>query len=267
MKADITEINTYAKQWIKEAGERIRASFPKTLDIQTKTNANDLVTNIDRETEQFFIEKIKGTYPDHRILGEEGYGDKLDELEGVVWIIDPIDGTINFIHQQRNFAISIGIYVDGVGEIGFIYDVVHDELYHAVKGKGVHMNEEKLPKLKNRKVSEAIIALNATWITENRRLKPELLAPLVRAARGTRSYGSAAMELVYVATGRLDAYITPRLAPWDIAAGILMVKELGGVATNLRGGPLNMLEENSVFVASSGLHAEIMKAYLKSGEW
>jgi len=264
---NLHEIDTYAKQWIKEAGERIRESFPKTLNIAAKSNPNDLVTNIDQETEQYFIEKIKGTYPDHKILGEEGYGDRLEKLEGVVWIIDPIDGTMNFIHQQRNFAISIGIYEEGIGKIGIIYDVVHDELYHVLKGHGVFLNDIQLSNLKETSVHESIIALNATWVTENRRLPSDLLAPLVKEARGTRSYGSAALEMVYLASGRIDAYITPRLAPWDFAAGIIMIEELGGVATNLRGGKLDLLNQSSLFVAKPGLHGEILKKYLKNGQW
>jgi len=267
MMAIIHEIDTYAKQWIKEAGERIRASFPNTLNIKTKSNRNDLVTNIDQETEQYFIGKIKETFPDHKILGEEGYGDEINQLSGIVWIIDPIDGTMNFIHQQRNFAISIGIYEDGVGKIGLIYDVVHDELYHVIKGQGVFLNSLALQPLGTRTVSESIIGLNATWVTENRRLPPELLSPLVKEARGTRSYGSAALEMVYVASGRIDAYLTPRLAPWDFAAGIIMVEELGGVATDLRGKPLDLLNQCSVIVARPGLHEEIMQSYLKSGKW
>jgi myo-inositol-1(or 4)-monophosphatase len=267
MMANMHEIDTYAKQWIKEAGERIRTSFPNTLNIQTKSNPNDLVTNIDQETEQYFIGKIKATYPEHKILGEEGYGDKLTQLSGVVWIIDPIDGTMNFIHQQRNFAISIGIYEDGIGKIGLIYDVVLDELYHVMKGQGVFVNGEELQPLESRTVSESIIALNATWVTENRRLPPELLSPLVKEARGTRSYGSAALEMVYLASGRIDAYISPRLAPWDFAAGIIMVEELGGVATDLRGETLDLLNQSSVFVARRGVHSEILHKYLKDGRW
>jgi len=103
-------IDEQAKKWIKEAGDRIRASFSKTLNITTKSNPNDLVTNIDQETEKFFIEKIRTEFPGHHILGEEGFGDQIDSLDGITWIIDPIDGTMNFVHQQRNFALSIGIF-------------------------------------------------------------------------------------------------------------------------------------------------------------
>jgi myo-inositol-1(or 4)-monophosphatase len=267
MEDHLLEIDTYAKQWIREAGKNIRATFPKTLNVTTKSNPNDLVTDIDKETEQYFIEKIRNTFPDHQIMGEEGYGDEVKSLSGVVWILDPIDGTMNFVHQQRNFAISIGIYKDGEGIIGLIYDVVHDELYHCIKGNGVFLNEQSLPKLEESKVKEAIIALNATWVTPNRRINHELLIPLVKDVRGTRSYGSAAMEMVYVTSGRIDAYITPRLAPWDIAAGIIMIKELGGVATNLRGEELDMLKENSLFVSKPGLHGDILKNYLRDGKW
>lgn len=257
-----SDIDNHAKKWTREAGERIRNSFSKELLIHTKTSPNDLVTNIDRETEQFFIQKIRETYPDHQILGEEGQGDKLEKLDGTVWIIDPIDGTTNFIHQQRNFAISLAVYEDGIGKIGMIYDVVHDELYHAMEGQGAYLNDTKLPQLEAVAVEQAIIALNATWITENKRIDPSILAPLVKRVRGTRSYGSAALEMAYVATGRIDAYLTLRLSPWDFAAGLVIVHELGGKVTTLHGEELNLLGQNSVFVSKPGLHEEISQEYL-----
>ncbi|MTH52576.1 inositol monophosphatase [Bacillus mangrovi] len=257
------EIDQYAKSWVREAGERIRASFATSLSIQTKSNPNDLVTNMDKETEQFFISKIKEMYPEHRILGEEGFGHDVKDTEGIIWIIDPIDGTMNFVHQQRNFAISIGIYENGTGMVGLIYDVVHDELYHAKKGEGAYMDETPLQKLDRREVSESIIGINATWVTENRRIDPAVLAPLVRSARGTRSYGSAALEFAYVASGRLDCYITMRLAPWDFAAGLILLEEVGGKATTMDGEPINTIGKNSILAARDGLHQEILETYLK----
>ena len=102
---------------------------------------------------------------------------------------------MNFVHQKRHFAISIGIFEDGKGKIGLIYDVMQDELYHAFSGKGAYLNNTPLAPLKA-SIEEAIIAINATWVTENRRIDPSILAPLVKRVRGTRSYGSAALELV-----------------------------------------------------------------------
>jgi myo-inositol-1(or 4)-monophosphatase len=256
------KINTYAKQWTMEAGVKIRSSFLTTLNISSKSNANDLVTNIDRDIEKFFIEKIRKTFPNHRILGEEGFGDELEHSEGVVWLIDPIDGTLNFIHQQRNFAISVGIYENGIGVIGIIYDVVHNEMYCAVKGKGAFINDQPIPVLQETTVKKAIIGINASWVIENKRIDFRKIVPLIQDARGTRSYGSAALELVYVATGRIDAYISMRLAPWDFAAGIIIVEELGGVTSNILGEKLNLLEKSSVFVAKPGLHQEILDQYL-----
>jgi myo-inositol-1(or 4)-monophosphatase len=256
-----------ALAWVQEAGERIRESFDKTLNIQTKSDANDLVTNMDKEIEQYFISKIRAAYPDHKIMGEEGFGDELKSLNGTVWLIDPIDGTMNFIHQQRNFAISLGVYENGVGKIGLIYDVVHDELYHAVKGKGAYLNDKQLPALKETSIHEAILALNATWVMENHRIDHNLMIPLVKDARGTRSYGTAALEMVFVATGRVDAYMSMRLSPWDFAAGSVIVEELGGIVTNLRGERLDFLSKDSLFAAKPGLHQSILNDYLKEGKW
>ncbi|WP_077617679.1 inositol monophosphatase family protein [Bacillus sinesaloumensis] len=257
------EIENYAKHWIKEAGERIRDSFKMELVIETKSNPDDLVTNMDKETEQYFIEKIHETFPTHKILGEEGFGDKIQSLSGITWIIDPIDGTMNFIHQQRNFAISVAVYEDGVGQIGLIYDVIHDELYHARKGKGAYFNSTKIKPLEDVPLEKAIVAINATWVTENKRIDPKILIPIVNAVRGTRSYGSAALEMAYLVTGRIDVYITMRLSPWDFAAGVVLLNEVGGVITTLDGKPLNLLTENSVFVARPNLHQEIFSNFLK----
>lgn len=264
---DWHNIDLNAKQWVMEAGEKIRNSFHQTLNIQTKSNPNDLVTNIDKEIEQFFINKIKNTFPTHKILGEEGLGDEIGNLEGIVWIIDPIDGTMNFIHQQRNFAISLGVYENGTGKIGIIYDVAHNELYHAIKGQGAFMNDSRIPTLTKTTVKESIIALNATWVIENRRIDHNLMIPLVKDARGTRSYGTAALEMVFVATGRVDAYISMRLSPWDYAAGAVIIEELGGVVTNLRGNKLDFITQDSLLVANPGLHQIILNDYLKEGNW
>ncbi|SFA51513.1 myo-inositol-1(or 4)-monophosphatase [Anoxybacillus pushchinoensis] len=252
------EIDQHMQHWIREAGERIRDAFQTKLNIETKSSPSDLVTNVDREIEQFFIERIRKTYPTHHVLGEEGFGDQLEALDGTVWIIDPIDGTMNFVHQQRHFAISVGVFHDGVGMLGYIYDVAFDELYYAQKGKGAFVNGTPLPPLEKTTLDRSVISLNATWVTENRRIDPNVLAPLVKKARGTRSYGSAALEMAYIAAGKLDAYITLRLSPWDIAGGMVIVQEVGGVVTNLYGEPLNMIEKSSVFVSKPGLHEEVL---------
>src|SRR5699024_8231038 len=104
-------------------------------------------TKMDKNIEKFFVKNIKQEFPNHLLFSEEGYGDEISSLDGIVWIIDPIDGTMNFVHQKRNFAISIGIYQDGIGQIGFIYDVMADDLYSAKRGMGAYKNDRKLEML------------------------------------------------------------------------------------------------------------------------
>lgn len=252
-----------AEKWIFEAGELLKQSFTEKRTITYKSNFSDLVTDMDKKVEKFFIGKINETFPEHKILGEEGFGDEVTNADGVVWIVDPIDGTTNFVNQQFNFAISVGIYENGEGKIGFIYDVVRGELFHCMKGKGAYLNEKKLPALENTSLNEAVIGINATWVRPNTRIDHHRIIPIVKNARGTRSYGSAALELAYVACGRLDAYITMRLSPWDFAAGIILIDEVGGIVTTASGDEINVLDKNSIFAAKPGLHESILKEILR----
>jgi len=259
---DWKQVDRNAQDWIREAGERIRRALSQDFDIFTKSNKNDLVTNIDRETERFFVNKIRQTYPGHQIVGEEGFGDDPAELGGVIWVVDPIDGTMNFVHQKRNFAISVAVFENGAGRLAYIYDVVRDELYHAVKGEGAHFNHRPLPKLTERPVEEAILGINPTWLVKDSPDVKECIIPMVKKMRGTRSIGSAAIEIGYVAAGWLDAYISLKLSPWDFAAGMIIVEELGGKATKLTGEPLSILEKSSVFLAKPGLHEKLLETFL-----
>ncbi|MCJ8006127.1 inositol monophosphatase family protein [Lederbergia wuyishanensis] len=256
-----SSVDKAAKEWLKEAGKSIVASFETALQIDTKADANDLVTNIDKEVEQYFTSQIRKTFPSHNILGEEGFGDEVQSTDGVIWIIDPIDGTMNFVHQQRNFFISIGIFENGKGKLGYLYDVVHNELYYAISGEGAYWGDLKLPMLEKVEVSEAVIGLNAMLLTSNDVKNP--LISIVKDVRGTRSYGSAALEFAYVATGRLDAYISKTLSPWDFAGGKIIVEEIGGVVTDFKGEPLNLLKKGSVIVAKPGLHEKLINEYFQ----
>ncbi len=235
-----------AKSWILEAGAFIRQKINDPLIIDTKADANDLVTTIDRETEKLLATNIKKTYPNHFILSEEGFGDNISTLEGVVWIIDPIDGTINFVNQKRNFAISIGIFIDGIGEMGLVYDVMAGNIYTAKRGEGTYKNDEKLSPLKeDLQLGESLLGLNHKWLCENPVVDEKEIQQLVKRVRGTRAYGSAALKLAFLAEGIIDSYITMNLAPWDIAGGMILVSEVGGVTKNIDGKSVNMLGTDS----------------------
>ncbi|TDM05146.1 inositol monophosphatase family protein [Macrococcus lamae] len=253
-------IYEFARRIILEAGQNIKDKLKLELTIETKSNPNDLVTNMDKETEQFLADKINQTYPDHRIIGEEGHGSDIDTLEGVIWIIDPIDGTLNFVHQQQNFAISIGIFKDGEKYAGFVYDVMNNNLYHAIAGKGAYLNDRQLATLQSTELKRSIISMNPNWLTKD--WTKDVYSPIVKDARSARSYGSAALDFVFVATGIIDSYITLRLHPWDFAGGMIIAEETGAIVSNQLGEKLHPLKSNSILVANPELHHEILNVYL-----
>ncbi|MDD9147191.1 MULTISPECIES: inositol monophosphatase family protein [unclassified Sporolactobacillus] len=248
-----------ATEWIKEAGERLKQSFSAPLEVSCKSAHNDLVTNMDKEIEKFLVGKIKDYYPDHKIVSEEGFGDAPGSTDGVVWFLDPIDGTINFVMQRRFFAISIGVYENGAGKAALIYDVMAGELFHCLAGNGAFRNETRLAPLKKVAVEDALIDLSATWIKPNRRIDQDILTDIVRRCSGTRAYGAASIELAYVAAGLIDAYFTMRLSPWDFAAGLILIDEVGGTATRADGTAIDLLSVTSILTAGPELHGAIAR--------
>ena len=167
---------------------------------------------------------------------------------------------MNFVQQKRNFAISIGIFHQGIGEIGFVYDVMSDILYSAKRNEGAYKNDEMLPPLKPQlKLEEAMLGFNHNWLCENSVIDEQVMQDLVKKIRGSRAYGSAALKLAYVAEGIIDGYLTMNLAPWDIAGGIILVQEVGGVTTNLAGGSVNMLTNDSTLTCHPAIQNEANK--------
>ena len=250
-----TERDQLIRKWIYAAAATIKESFDDELDIERKSNRNDLVTNMDKAIEKQFIEKIQHFFPGERILGEEGFGDEISLLDGVVWIIDPIDGTLNFVKQQDDFAIMIAIYENGKGQLGYIYDVMQDKLYSARTGKGAYCNKRLLPTIEDRPLKEGLVAISSALMS-----KEEGLARTVgRASSGVRLIGSAGIETAHVASGRLIGYLAATLAPWDIAAGKIIAEEVGLIYTKLNGDKVDLLQKTPVLVASPTAHKEIIE--------
>ncbi|QIH78046.1 inositol monophosphatase [Macrococcoides canis] len=254
------ELFEFMKQIVYQAGSNIREQLNKPLLIETKSNPNDLVTNMDKETEQLLYDAIMEAYPKHRIIGEEGSGTDVTSMEGTVWIIDPIDGTLNFVHQQENFAISVGVFIDGKKYAGVIYDVMRDTMYSALRGHGAFKDDEPIAPLADSALHQSIISMNPNWLTKD--YTKDIYSEIIIAARSARSYGSAALDFAYVATGKIDAYVTLRLHPWDFAGGVIIAEEVGAVVTNQLNEPLDMLHANSIIVANKALHEEIYKEYM-----
>lgn len=257
----MSHLNTekqFVSAFFEEAGAEIVASFEENLEVETKSDRNDLVTNIDKKIELLFVKRVHEQFPHHRIFGEEGMATEIDSLEGPVWIVDPIDGTLNFVMQQKNFAISVALYIDGVGVYGAIYEVEKGDIYTCEKGCGAYLNGKKLqPVSTEDTLSDHLLVANLSAIRTN-----EQLVDAIKASRGLRLYGAASLEYMYVATGKVGAYMSANLAPWDIAAGKIIAEELGCVVTRLDGRPVNMLEQGSSLVALPNVHQELLKMYL-----
>ncbi len=252
----------FAIDLIKQAGEYIRQQIDERYEIERKTGKGDLVTEIDRAVEQLIVDRIQDAYPDHHIVGEEGISTGPADLTGTVWFVDPIDGTLNFIHQKRMFAISVAIMIDEVVEYGFVYDVMADELFVARRNQGATLNGRILPAIREHYVRDAFLSMNATWVTPNRQIAPEVLAPIVKDSVGTRAHGAASLELAWLAAGRVDGYITMRNMPWDYAAGKLLVEEVGGRVASLYGEPIRYDGKTSVLAGSETFVNDVVKHYV-----
>ncbi len=247
------------KQWLLEAGALIRERVNHPFFINTKSGKNDLVTEIDEEVEHFLIKKIRASYPNDDILSEEQFGDTPYGKKGIIWIIDPIDGTMNLVHQQANFAISIGVYDDGVGEIGFIYDVMNDQLYSAMREQGAFKNEHRLAQLNHHLTLEkTLLCVNPRWLRYQNNFNKDGLDKIIKSIHGIRYYGSATLQIAFVAEGKIDAYISMSLEPWDYAAGRVILNEVGGIITSVDGSPIHSMKRVSCIVCHPRIHGKIV---------
>lgn len=251
----LQERDATIKQWIYEAADKIKEYMKNDLKIEEKTNPQDLVTNVDKAIEQFLVDKIHTHYPEEEIISEEGYGDSLEDLKGVVWFIDPIDGTTNFITQQENFAIMIAVYQDGVGQLGYVYDVMKDVLYSGIKGKGAYAGDRKLEIAEALPLEKGIFSSSTHLMT---REKYKTIREIANETLGVRMLGSAGLEICQVVTGKSLVYMASVLSPWDIAPGQVIAKEVGILCTNFEGEPLNLLSSNQAVFSIPNVHRQII---------
>jgi len=243
------------KQWIKEAAEKLKEYMNEELTIEEKTDPQDLVTNVDKSIEQFLVDKIRTHYPDEEIVSEEGFGDTLTNLDGIVWFLDPIDGTTNFITQRENFAIMIAVYEDGVGQMGYVYDVMKDCLYYGIKDKGAYRNGEKLPSAKDRPLEKGVFASSTHLMTKD---EYKNVRDIANTTLGVRMLGSAGLEICQVASQKAVVYMASILSPWDIAPGKVIAEEVGLVSTSFEGETLDLMKNNRAIFATPEAHRQIM---------
>ncbi|MGO3732629.1 MAG: inositol monophosphatase family protein [Vagococcus sp.] len=234
------------KTWIEEAADFVLDKLKDPLLVEEKTGRSDLVTNVDKETERFLVSKIREHYPNDVILGEEGMGDTPTSLNGRIWVIDPIDGTLNFVTQQENFCIMLGLFEDGQPTLGFIYDVIKKEFAYGGKTTGVFLNGERLDIVENQALGDGLIGVNSMMFAKNILHTQDIgLATL-----GVRMHGCAGLDFLNVIRGKQNGYIS-NLAPWDFAAGTALSEPLGLVCSNLDGSEYDVLSDRVYFVVAT----------------
>lgn len=237
----------------KEAGEILLDGFGKIKRIDTK-GLRDLVSNVDIASEKKIIETIKNQYPDHNILCEESDGHVTNS--DYKWIIDPLDGTHNYIYGISTYGISIALEYKEELVLGVIYFPYSNEMFWAERGKGAYLNNERL-RVSDRKLDEAMIVFDSTLHTD-RTYRIKFLDVLVDKAFGLRISGSAARNLTYVALGCADLVVEYGDRPWDFAAGGLIIEEAGGMLTTLDGEKWSPYIQG--YLASNGkFHDEVLK--------
>jgi myo-inositol-1(or 4)-monophosphatase len=250
------QVLALASALAREAGALQRQRYETRLEVGTKSAPVDLVTEVDRACEALVLERLVKERPDDAILAEEGGA---LERPGARWrwIVDPLDGTTNYAHGYPRFCVSIGIERDGVREVGVVYDPLLDELYHAVRGAGAFRNDRAIRVSGETRLDRSLLATGFAYDRrESREDNLDHFGAFLKRARALRRDGSAALDLCYVASGRLDGYWEFKLAPWDVAAGILIVEEAGGRVSDARGGPPDPSGRETV--SSNGLIHDAM---------
>ncbi|MGH8540986.1 MAG: inositol monophosphatase family protein [Stenotrophobium sp.] len=241
----------------RSAGNQIMRSLDRVdqLVIERKSR-NDFVTQVDRNAEHEIISIIHKAYPQHAILGEEG-GAQGDG--DVTWIIDPLDGTTNFLHRLPHFAVSIGIQVKGRLEHGVIYAPCTQDLYCASRGEGATLNNRRIRVSTCKEINEALVGTGVPLREANLDAYLPMLRNVAAQTAGVRRAGAASLDLAYVAAGRLDAFWELGLKPWDMAAGIVLVQEAGGMVSELYGAD-DLLKSGHILAANTKLHALLTPA-------
>ncbi|OBX04002.1 inositol monophosphatase [Gallibacterium genomosp. 3] len=243
---------------VRKAGNIVAKGFERRDEIQTsEKSTNDYVTNIDKASEAAIIEIIRKSYPDHTIIGEES-GALEGKQSDVQWIIDPLDGTTNFVKGLPHFSISIAVRVKGRTEVGVVYDPIRNELFTAVRGEGAKLNEYRLRLEGRNELTGAVLATGFPFkVKRHVPVHLNMITTLIEECADFRRTGSAALDLCYVAAGRVDGYFELGVKPWDCAAGDLIVREAGGLVTDFVGGH-NYLTSGNIVAGAPRITKQIL---------
>ena len=243
----------------KKASIKIRRDFNELENLQVSVKGpGDFVTSADIRTQKIIIDELTKAKPDWSFFAEEKQNSNANNSKNR-FIIDPIDGTTNFLHGNPNFAISIAAEVENKIEAGIIYSPVYDELFFAERGKGAFFNDRRLRVAQRKKLSESIVVTGIPHLGRgNKDQFIKEMEEIIPEVSGIRRSGSAALDLAWVAAGRYDAYWETGLSLWDIAAGIIIIREAGGVVTGIDGSEKDLYNGN-VIAGNDKIHENLLK--------
>lgn len=243
-------------QLSKEVGTFIKSQQIAVTDVETKSK-NSLVTYVDKTAEKMLVEKLSVLLPESGFIAEEGTSTKVGAIYN--WIIDPLDGTTNFIHGVPCYCISIGLTRNNELVLGVIYEINLDELFYAWEGSKAFLNGKEISVTSTEKLEDSLIATGFPYYDYDRQTEyMNLFQDLMKNTRGLRRLGSAAVDLAYVACGRFDAFYEYSLNPWDVAAGAFIVQQAGGKVTDFSGGN-NFLHGKEIIASNTNIYTPFLK--------
>ena len=218
-----------------DASALLREGRTRHLVVSTKSSGTDMVTEMDRASEALIVTGLRAARPHDAIVGEEGTADT--GTSGVRWFVDPLDGTTNYLYGYRAYAVSIAAEVEGQVVVGVVADASNGEVFTAVRGSGARRDGVALRVVDHSELATALVGTGFSYLADRRARQGDVLTALLPVVRDVRRAGSAALDLCWVASGRLDAFYEKGLGPWDLAAGALIAIEAGARAGDLDGGP------------------------------
>ncbi|MBJ6725115.1 inositol monophosphatase family protein [Geomesophilobacter sediminis] len=240
----------------KAAGALQRQRVAGDFEVSFKGRV-DLVTEVDRACEEIIVSRLKAAFPGHCFLAEERGAE--GECASHKWIIDPLDGTTNFAHGYPWFCVSIALEVDGEILLGVVYHSMMDQLFTAVRGEGAYLNGQRITVSARQPLRSSLLATGFPYdVASDNENNFGNFFRFQLAARGIRRAGAAALDLAYVALGRLDGYWECKLKPWDVAAGTLLVREAGGTVTNHAGEP-HSVYDHRIAASNGAIHPEMLE--------
>lgn len=251
-------IKVKVEEVVREAGKLLVNAVIAEEHIERKGKAN-FVTEIDYKVQEFLIEKLQDIIPESNIITEESKNNEYN-LNKPTWVLDPVDGTTNLMYDYHHSAISLALFIEGTPSLGIVYNPTGEEMFFAESGKGAFLNGRRIKTASNKTLEDSLIAFGTTPYDRNKADRTfDAIKKAYLSSRDIRRSGSAALDLAYVACGRLDVFFEMVLQPWDFAAGMIIVKEAGGRATNWDGIELNVLGPSSVLATNNFVHKQMLE--------